>query len=100
MRKENTETGKAERTEITKTLNEKSLVGAPVSINDLRDKEYNGEKLSKKEKLALISFDKYRIAILNSQTSEGAFQCKYLELQAMANLTSYEEFLEESYLVL
>lgn len=78
----------------------KSLVGSATSINDLREKEYGGEKLSKKEKLAIISFDKYRIAILNKQENEGAFHRKYLELQALANLAPYEEFLKETYLVL
>ena len=81
-------------------VNSKSLVGAAQSINDLREKEFNGEKLGKKEKLALMSFDKYRIAILNKQESENDFHKKYLELQAMANLTPFEEFLKESYLAL
>lgn len=70
------------------------------SINDLREKEYNGEKLSSNEKKALNAFDKYRIAILNQQENEEEFHKKYLEFQAMANLTPYEEFLKETYLVL
>lgn len=70
------------------------------SINDLREKEYSGEKLSNKERQALIAFDKYRIAILNRQESEDDFHKKYLEFQTMANLTPYEEFLKETYLVL
>lgn len=78
----------------------KSLTGGIISINDLREKEYRGEKLNKSEKQALVTFDKYRIAILNTQENEGAFHQKYLELQAMANLSHYQEFLKESYVVL
>ena len=70
------------------------------SINDLREKEYNAEKLSKKERQALIAFDKYRIAVLNLQENEEEFHKKYLEFQTMANLTPYEEFLKETYIVL
>lgn len=90
----------AKADELIDRAGNKSFVGETQSINDLREKEYGGEKLSKKEKLALKSFDKYRIAILNKQENEGAFHRKYFELQAMANLTPYEEFLKESYLVL
>lgn len=90
----------AEETKTARGGKKKSFVGTISSINDLREKEYAGEKLSQKEKFALITFDKYRIAILNKQENEGAFHRKYLELQAMANLTPYEEFLKETYLVL
>lgn len=86
--------------EETLTSSGKTLVGAAQTINDLREKEYGGIKLSKKEKQALTAFDKYRIAILNKQENEGAFHSKYLELQAMANLSPYEEFLKDGYLVL
>lgn len=77
----------------------KSVLGAPVSISDLREKEFNGEKLSKKEKLALVSFDKYRISVLNRQENEDAFHKKYMELQALSNLAPFEEFLKEEYMV-
>ena len=74
--------------------------GAELSINDLRQKGAGGEKLNHQEKQALAAFYKYRIAILNRQQSEDAFHNKYLELQIMSNLTPYEEFLKEGYLVL
>lgn len=96
-----TEEGKEEtRGGVLSRADSKTLIGATQSINDLREKEYGGEKLSKKEKLAIMAFDKYRIAILNKQENEGAFHRKYFELQAMANLAPYEEFLKENYLVL
>ena len=80
-----------------KAAGSKSLLGAAISINDLREREFNGESLSKKEKQALSNFDKFRIATLNNQEKEEAFHKKYRELQAMANLTPYEEFLKAEY---
>ena len=68
-----------------------------LSINDLKDKEYSNAELSHEERLALKNFDRYRIAELNSQPSEKAFQSKYFQLQAMANLSPYNEFLKEDY---
>lgn len=69
----------------------------PVSINDLRDKYFSGQILSKEEKLALMNYDQYRVNYLNDSTDEDQFQKRYLELQAKANLTHYSEFLKESY---
>ncbi len=76
-----------------KSLNIKGFL----SINDLKDKEYNNLELNHNERLALKNFDRYRINELNSQTNERDFQSRYLQLQAMANLTPYEEFLQEKY---
>ena len=58
----------------------------PVSINDLRDKYFSGQILSKDEKLALMNYDQYRVNYLNDSTDEDQFQKRYLELQAKANL--------------
>lgn len=68
-----------------------------LSINDLKEKEYNSVDLSQNERIALKNYDRYRITELNKQTNEKAFQTKYLQLQAMANLSPYEEFLKEDY---
>lgn len=83
--------------EILSEFFPKTLVTGLTSINDLREKEYSGEDLTKQETLALSNFDRYRIAILNEQRSEADFHEKYRELQAMANLNSFEEFLNEKY---
>ena len=56
-------------------------------------------KLSEKEKVALSNFDKYRIFVLNDQESEEVFHKKYMQLQAMANLSPYEEFLQDKYII-
>lgn len=79
---------------ISKLLNKKST-GLVVSINDLRDKEFSGVKLSAEEKFAISNFDKYRIAVLNSQTEEEKFHYQYRQLQVIANLSDWREFLRE-----
>lgn len=66
----------------------------PTSINDLRDKYYDGVELSEDELLAIQNFDNYRIAYLNASENEEEFDKRYLELQAKANLASYTEFLD------
>ena len=70
-----------------------------VTINDLRDKYFSGQILSKEEKLAMMNYDQYRVNYLNDSTDEDQFQKRYLELQAKANLTHYSEFLKEPYTV-
>ena len=81
---------------ITTLLNKKST-GLVVSINDLRDKEFSGIKLTAEEKFALSNFDKYRINILNSQTDEEKFHYQYRQLQVIANLSDWREFLKKDF---
>ena len=69
------------------------------SINDLRDKDYENVDLSTNERLALKNYDRYRIAELNKQTSEKNFHNRYMQLQVMANLSPFEEFLKEDYFI-
>ena len=82
----------------TEAINE-LLAGKGTSINDLRDREFNGELLSFEEIKALHTFDKYRIFALNRQQTKSSFHKKYVELQALANLSFYEEFLKKKYQV-
>lgn len=81
---------------ISKLLNTRAT-GLVVSINDLRDKEFSGIKLSAEEKFALSNFDKYRISVLNSQTEEAKFHYQYRQLQVIANLSDWQEFLKEDF---
>lgn len=81
---------------ITTLLNKKTT-GLVVSINDLRDKEFSGIKLTAEEKFALSNFDKYRINVLNSQTDEEKFHYKYRQLQVIANLSDWREFLKKDF---
>ncbi|MEO6304701.1 MAG: hypothetical protein ABIP51_16185 [Bacteroidia bacterium] len=81
---------------ITTLLNKKTT-GLVVSINDLRDKEFSGIKLTAEERFALSNFDKYRINILNSQIDEEKFHYQYRQLQVIANLSDWREFLKKDF---
>ncbi len=81
---------------ITNLLNKKTT-GLVVSINDLRDKEFSGIKLTAEERFALSNFDKYRITILNSQIDEEKFHFQYRQLQVIANLSDWREFLKKEF---
>ncbi len=75
----------------------KTTKSLTTSINDLRDKEFSGQKLSSDERFALSNFDKYRIKVLNSQSNEEAFHETYRKIQVIANLGDWKEFLKEEY---
>lgn len=81
---------------IAALLNKKATGLAP-SINDLRDKEFSGVRLTQEERLALANFDRYRIQVLNSQTDEEKFHHHYRQLQVIANLSDWKEFLSERF---
>ena len=85
------------RKDFLSTLLNKKTTGLVVSINDLRDKEFSGVKLNAEEKTALSNFDKYRISILNTQTDEQQFHYKYRQIQVIANLSDWHEFLKEDF---
>ncbi len=71
-----------------------------VSINDLRYKEFNNIELNSEEALALRNFDRFRISELNKIKSDEEFHIRYRELQVMANLGDYKEFLKSDYSLL
>lgn len=77
-------------------LNKKST-GLAESINDIRDKECSGIKLTAAEASALSNYDKYRINLLNAQTDEQKFHYKYRQLQVIANLSDWREFLKSEF---
>jgi hypothetical protein len=81
---------------ISKLINKKSAEPV-VSINDLRDKEFGGIKLTAEERFALSNFDKYRLATLNSIAEEEKFHNHYRQLQVIANLSDWKEFLKEEF---
>lgn len=81
---------------LSRLINTKTT-GLVTSINDLRDKEFSGIKLSAEERFALTNFDKYRINVLNSQEDEEKFHQQYRQLQVIANLTDWREFLKEDF---
>ena len=65
----------------------------PISINDLRDKYFDGLHLTQEEESALRNFDQYRIQKLNSAKSDMEFKLYYIKIQALANISSYRYFL-------
>jgi hypothetical protein len=67
----------------------------PVSINDIRDKYFSNDPLlTVEEKQALINYDRYRLEYLNASEDEVAFDKRYFELQVMANLYPYTDFID------
>ncbi len=82
--------------DILKNKSPKSLLGI-TTINDLRDMEFNNLPLTPQQRLALKNFDRYRINQLRKQRTDASFNNKYLQLQAVANLMPYDEFLKEIY---
>jgi hypothetical protein len=83
--------------DILSKLFSKSKKSLTSSINDLRDKEFSGEKLTSDEKYALSNFDKYRLRILNSQTTDEAFHEAYRKIQVIGNLGDWHDFLSEEF---
>ncbi len=84
-------------TDLLKKIFSKQQTGLVVSINDLRDREFSGQKLSSEERLALANYDRYRIEVLNSQTDEEQFHYHYRQLQVVANLGDWKEFLKDEF---
>lgn len=83
--------------EVNSYLKEAGISSGGLTINDLREKEFSGKSINPQERLALSNFDKFRILELNKQTDDISFHKRYRELQVMANLGNYEEFLKEKY---
>lgn len=79
------------------TLLNKKQSGLVESINDLRDKDFSGSRLTTEEKTALSNFDRYRINMLNEQIDEEKFHQRYRQLQVIANLSDWKEFLKEEF---
>lgn len=81
---------------LTELFSKKSI-GGEASINDLREKEFSGSLLSTEEKCALQNYDNYRINLLNAQENEESFHKIYRQLQVIANLGDWKEFLKADY---
>jgi len=81
------------REDLLKKYFAKAEIGGTMSINDLRDREFNGEPLTDDEQKALRNYDRYRIDQLNGITNDGEFHERYRQLQVMANLGDWQDFL-------
>ena len=71
--------------------------GDAITISDLKTKEFRDEKLSEEEVQAILNFDRFRLSELNKLKDDFEFNARYCELQIMANLAGYKEFLKEEY---
>ena len=80
---------------LTVLLNKSGNLSAE-SINDLRDKEFSGLRLSPDERFALSNYDRYRIEVLNGSSKEK-FNLHYRQLQVIANLSDWREFLKKEF---
>ncbi len=67
----------------------------PITIPDLKAKEFRDEKLSEEEAQSILNFDNFRLSELNKLKDDFEFNARYCELQIMSNLVGYEEFLKE-----
>lgn len=85
------------KTGIGKTYRNQ-LLGSAISINDLRERDLNGKQLAEDQRNALRNYDRYRLSELNCQPNEDDFHACFVQLQAMANLSPYQEFLKDEYL--
>lgn len=71
----------------------RSRLNLPVSIDDLRDKEFAGKSLTEEERRAIENFDRFRVEYLEKAEDDEDFQRRYFQLRSWANLNSYEDFL-------
>lgn len=67
------------------------------SIGDLKDKLASGTALSYEQKTAIKNYERYKANILNAEMDESQFQNKYKQMQVIANLGDWREFLKEDY---
>jgi len=84
------------REDILKKYFAKADIGGTLSINDLRDREFSGERLTLEEQTALSNFDRYRIETLNGIIDDKEFHERYRQLQVMANLGDWKDFLNNA----
>lgn len=71
--------------------------GEIISISDLREKEIRNEPLLEDEAQAVLNFDRFRLSELNKIKSDFDFNVRFCELEALANVMDYKEFLKEEY---
>ncbi|HET7818428.1 MAG TPA: hypothetical protein VFL70_03915 [Bacteroidia bacterium] len=86
-----------DRKNIYKNYFTRHETGDEITINELRDKESRNENLSEEESQALLNFEKFRLTELNKTTTDFDFNARYCQLEILANVAAYKEFLKEEY---
>ena len=69
-----------------------------MTINDLREIEESGKDMSPQQRLALKNFDRYKFKVLSKIKEEEKFHFEFQQIQNMAKLRNYEDFLKEEFL--
>ncbi len=87
----------ADKMAANNSVSSKENLIATISINDLRYKEYNDLPMTEEELTALANYDHYRLERLNGLISDAEFHQRYRELQTIANLGDFREFLKPQY---
>ena len=85
------------RQDIYKNFFANKESGETITISDLKDKEFRNDPLAEEETQAILNFDRFRLTELNKLKNDFEFNARYCELQIMANLADYKEFLKEEY---
>ena len=62
-----------------------------------KDKLDNGVELTLEELTSIKNYEHYQISVLSKEMSDDEFNKKYQQLQVLANLGSFDEFLKEKY---
>lgn len=68
-----------------------------ITINDLKEKELEGNELTELELKAVFNYDKYCLEELNKNLSESQFHLTYRLLGIIANMGPFEDFLDSKY---
>ncbi|MBI2968589.1 MAG: hypothetical protein HYY40_12365 [Bacteroidetes bacterium] len=75
----------------------RSVLSGITSINDLKEMDENGRKLSNHQQDAILNYDRYRLYMLKTSKDDEEYRSRYELLQVMANLRQYDEFLNKKY---
>ena len=68
------------------------------SISDIIENDLNGLPITGEERTALSNFQNYRLSVLKKEEDMKNFGKKYRQLQVIANLSEFSEFLKEEYI--
>lgn len=69
---------------------------ATISINDIKDRYFDGLSISEEERIAMDNYDHYRLSSLEAVKGKADFKSIYSNIQALANISSYRYFLNLS----
>ena len=63
------------------------------TISDLKDDYFDGINLSKEEREAINTFEKYKVKSLEGINDDIVFQQEYFKLQILENTNDFHDFL-------